>query len=115
MKEQGPHDGRKVVYSCKDVTWDGHEDNRVFRQERGPLPVQDMGWCLDLPMRDQGPQTSHPRGQAEKKRGGNPEASPGSGECADPPDDLRLRDLGGVLLRSQSYYGTARIGGEEPI
>ena len=59
--------------------------------------------------------TSYPRGKAKKKRSGNPEASPGSGECADPPDDLRLRDLGSVLLRSQSHYGSTGLGREEPV
>ena len=47
--------------------------------------------------------------------GRNPEAPPGSGKCADPQDNLRLWDIGGVLPGSQSEHGTAGISSEEPV
>ena len=62
-----------------------------------------------------GRKASHPGGKAVEEGGRNPEAPPGSGECADPQDNLRLWDVCSILLGPQSEHGATGLGGEEPV
>ena len=62
-----------------------------------------------------GRKAPHPGGKAVEEGGRNPEAPPGSGECADPQDNLRLWDVCSILLGPQSEHGASGIDSQEPV